>query len=205
MGYLNFRQKIMALKATDPIFKAAIEAAKARGTIVGDNQTLADMDAATVVNFDENMWEEGDVFTLPATREELKPFLCTDVLENFPVNPQTGEHPKAHSILVLVKNKKTNKETVKRYRPNAPAISDPLYKWDEAQQTYLAAGGNLASKTALAQAISLLPNQGARIDYVLGKTIEVKHILSGDVARRQGGVITGIRRRYIPEMDIVSQ
>lgn len=196
----------MALKATDPIFKAAIEAAKARGTIVGSDQTLADMDAATVVNFDENVWEEGDVFTLPATREELKPFLCTDVLENLPVlqnGPRAGEHPQAHSVLVLVKNKNTKKETVKRYRPNTPAISDPLYKWDEGQQAYMAAGGNLASKSKLAQAVTLLPNQGARLDYVLGKTIEVKHILSGDVARRQGGVVTGVRRRYIPDMEIV--
>ena len=193
----------MAETKIAPIMQAAIDAAKARGTIVGEEQTLADLDAATVVNFDENVWEEGDVFTLPKTREELKPFLCTDVLENLPVSERTGEHPKAHSVLVIVKNKNTKKESVKRYRPGTPCISDPLYKWDEGQQTYLAAGGNLASKTALAQALSVLPNQGARLDYVLGKTIEVKRIISGDVARRQRNVITGVRRRYIPEMEIV--
>lgn len=195
----------MAVKASDPIMKAAIEAAKARNGKVGDPSILAELDKKTVVNFDENVWEEGDRFEMPKTRDELKDFLVADTLENLTIQSgeHAGEHPVAYSVLVLVTNKNTKKQTVKRYRPSTPAISDPIYKYDEAQQTYMATGANLASKTPLAEAISLLPTQGARLDYVLGKTIEVTHILSGDVARRQGNVVVGVRRRYIPEMSEV--
>jgi hypothetical protein len=188
------------------IMKAALAAAGARkNAVVGSAETLAAMDAAQVVNFDENVWDEDDQFTLPKTREEVLPFLVTDTLENLVITSgeNAGKHPQAHSVLVEVTNTRTKKTSVKRFRPNAMAQSIPMYKWDEAQQAYMATGENLGPNNELSQAISLILSQGQRLDYVLGKTLRVKRLIPGDVARYQKGVLVGIRRRYVPEFEIV--
>ena len=72
------------ISVDDPRMKAAIERAKANGTTIGSADAFAAMDAATVFNVEENVWEQDDVFELPATREEALPFICTDVYKNLP-------------------------------------------------------------------------------------------------------------------------
>lgn len=186
----------------DPRMKAAIERATANGTTIGGADVFNAMDSATIVNVEENVWEEGDEFELPKNREEALPFMCTDVYKNLP-RKADGSFPVGYSILVDVTNSKTGAKSIKRFRPNQPCNNIPSYKWDEAQNAYVATGETFGPKNAVAQAVKLLGNQGARLDYFLGKKVKVSRILNGDQAVRKGGVVVGIQRKNLPEFEIL--
>ena len=192
------------ISVDEPRMKAAIERAKANGTTIGSADAFAAMDAATVFNVEENVWEQDDVFELPATREEALPFICSDVYKNLP-RKADGTYPVGYSILVAVKNSKTGAESVKRFRPNQPCNNIPAYKWDEAQNAYVATGETFGPKNAVAQDVKLLGNQGARLDYFLGKKVRVSRLITGDQAVRKGGVVVGIARKSLPEFEVVTE
>lgn len=188
----------------DPRMKAAIERAQANGTTIGSADAFAAMDAATIVNVEENVWEQDDVFELPKTREEALPFVCVDVYKNLP-RKADGTYPVGYSILVDVKNSRTGAQSIKRFRPNQPCNNIPAYKWDEAQNAYVSTGETFGPKNAIAQAVKMLGNQGARLDYFLGKKVKVSRLIAGDQAVRKGGIVVGIARKNLPEFEIVTE
>lgn len=191
------------IEVTDPRMKSAIEAAAANGGEVGKASVLNDLDAATIVNVEENVWEEGDTFELPATREECLPFIVKDTFTNLPKKAD-GTYPVGYSVLVDVENKRTGFKGIKRYRPNQPANSIPEYKWDDVQNAYLATGNTFGPKNALAEQIRSLRTQGARLDAVLGKKLTVSKVISGDQAQRKAGMVVGVQRKNLPEFEVLS-
>ena len=190
------------IKSSDPRMQSAIAAAQAAGGKVGLATIFTEMDAKTVMNVEENVWVEGDTFELPATREEALDFMVKDVYTNLP-KTSTGEYPTGYSVLVDVENPRTGAHTIKRFRPNQPANSIPEYKWDEAQNAYLATGSTFGPTNALAAELRLLHSQGARLDAVLGKKLRVVRMISGDQALRKAGVVVGVQRKNLPEFEVV--
>ena len=183
---------------------SAIERAKSQGGEIGKMEFLKEMDNAPTYDLSENTFEPGDTFTLPATREEVLPFLIKDVYTRLPKSRITGLHPVGYSILVVVKNDKTGKECVKRFRVNAPCNSFAEYIRDDEHDTYITTGKIIGPKNEFAEKIRSLKNQGARLDYMLGKTLKVTDtIYEGSAAIMTAGMVTGIRKRFLPEFTIV--
>lgn len=190
------------IKKDDPMMKSAIEAAQAAGGEVGTPNVFDELDAKVVINVEENVWEEGDTFELPKTREEALDFMVKDTYKNLPPDAQ-GNYPVGYSVLVEVENSRTGFKGIKRFRPNQPANSIPEYKWDEAQNAYMATGKTFGPKNALAAQFKTLHNQGARLDAVLGKKLRVARMISGDQAVRKNGVVIAVQRKSLPEFEVV--
>jgi hypothetical protein len=193
------------ISANDPMFIAAIARAKAQGgEIANDDTFLKEMDKANVIDLSENTFESGDTFTIPATRDEVLKVLVKDVYERLPKSRITGEHPVGYSILVGVENAKTGKKCIKRFRVNAPCNSFAEYVKDDANDAYLATGKVIGPKNELAEKIRVLGTQGARLDALLGKTLKVSdNWHEGTAAVMTAGVVTGVRKRFLPEFEEV--
>jgi hypothetical protein len=191
------------IKADDPIFVAAIARAKSQGGQVGNQAFLAEMDNASVIDLSENTFEQGDTFTIPATREEVLKVLVKDVYTRLPKSRITGEHPVGYSILVGVENATNGKKCIKRFRVNAPCNSFAEYAKDDANDAYLATGQVIGPKNALAEKIRNLGTQGASLDALLGKTLTVDLLIPGNAAVMTNGTVTGVRKRFLPQFSEV--
>ena len=180
--------------------EAAINRIKASGGEVGNPEFLAEMDKAGVINLSRNTFEVGDTFTIPATRDDVVPFLVKDFLTNYPKSRITGQHPVDYSILVEVKNSKTGIH-LRRFRVNDPCNSFKEYRRED--DTYIPTGKIIGPQNELAEKLRPLNNQGARLDYLLGKTLRVENHIFGDAPIFTCGMITNICRRWLAEFIVV--
>lgn len=183
------------------INKAEYDSAVARLVANGAKSiSKEDLSKVAVVNFDENMWEIGDTFTMP---DSLENAIFEEVFENLPKSRRTGEYPKGYFCLVWVENATTGFKGVKKFRPNQADAVQPEYAFDAANQSYKATGarkGATAANSTVAAAVAGCGNLYDKLEKLVGKTIKVTSKVSVDVAIREGGsrVVTGIQSRELP-------
>ena len=185
-----------------PRMEAAIDAAKAGGTEVGSANIFDDLDKADNVNIEEYVWEEGDEFELPVSREAAAPFMCKDVYKNLP-RKADGTYPVGYSVLVDVHNSMTGAVCIKRFRPNQLCKSVPEYKYDVAKGEYIATGKFIGPDNDFANEVRPARTLGARLDLCWGKKLKVARIIRVDTAIRQKGVVVGTTTKCLPEFVVV--
>lgn len=165
-------------------------------------QLVTKIKAKAYVNVAENVFEEGDTFTMPATEEELGKVLRTEVFERLAYTDQnTGQKvvPEGFYALVYVENSKNGNKAVKKFRVTSATASFNEYAKDAINETYLATGRVVRSEGDVATLLRTKDNQYDQFMALLGKTITVKKPLVGNAAVMENNMPKGIRRRTVAD------
>jgi hypothetical protein len=171
------------------------------------DQVVARLKEKAVVNVAENIFEEGDTFTMPANEEEFKKVLIPETYERLArTDPATGEKivPEGFSALVYVENSKNGNKAVKKFRVTSATASFNEYAKDSINETYLATGRVVRSEGDVATLLRTKNNQYEQFAALFGKTITTKKPLVGNAAVMSDGMPKGIRRRTVADFAFVN-
>ena len=179
------------------MMNAALEQHKLpEGTTPG--QLIAQLKDRPVINIQENVFEEGDTFTMPANEAELEKVLRVEKFERL-ARTEDGKKivPEGFYILVYVENARTNMKSIKKFRVTSATASFNEYVRDSVNETYLASGKVIRSEGDVATLLRSKGTQYEQFISLLGKTITTKAPLVGNAAVMENQVPKGIRRRTI--------
>lgn len=162
-------------------------------------QLIAQLKDRPVVNIQENVFEEGDTFTMPANEAELAKVLRVEKFERLARTDNEGKKvvPEGFYALVYTENPKTNMKAVKKFRVTSATASFNEYAKDPVNETYLANGNVVRSEGDVATLLRSKSSQYEQFTALLGRTITAKAPLVGNAAVMENQVPKGIRRRTI--------
>lgn len=162
-------------------------------------QLVAQLKDRPVVNIQENVFEEGDTFTMPANEAELAKVLRVEKFDRLARIDNEGKKvvPEGFYALVYTENPKTNMKAVKKFRVTSATASFNEYAKDPVNETYLANGKVVRSEGDVATLLRSKGSQYEQFTALLGKTITAKAPLVGNAAVMENQVPKGIRRRTI--------
>lgn len=180
------------------MMKAALEQHKLPEGMTSE-QLIAQLKDRPVVNIQENVFEEGDTFTMPANEAELAKVLRVEKFERLARTDNEGKKvvPEGFYALVYTENPKTNMKAVKKFRVTSATASFNEYAKDPVNETFLANGKVVRSEGDVATLLRSKSSQYEQFTALLGKTITTKAPLVGNAAVMENQVPKGIRRRTI--------